>query len=272
MSKILERILIGNILTLSNATPVVEAVGIKDGVIVALGASEDIKKLSGQNTDTIDLTGKTVLPGFIDTHVHAGFTGTSAMSVNLDDAVSIQDVLERLNARIAKTPDGELVYATRFNYTTVAEHRMPTMTELDGLSTKHPIAIHCMDGHSVMLNALFFQDLNLAPEEEGVARDQHGNPTGLVEDPAITKIFFLFAPQEKSKLMPLLLNASNEALRAGVTTIHIKETPASMEIVLENEKYLPIRVKPFYLFTSEDFGELDDLLNSGRCPGKWLNG
>ena len=156
MSDVFDRMITGNIITLSDASPVVEAVGIKDGIIVALGKAEDIKSMRSENTDCLNLAGRTILPGFIDTHVHPGFTGTSAMSVNLDAAVSVQDVLGRLKARIAETPAGDLVYATRFNYATVSEHRMPTMTELDGLSAEHPIAIHCMDGHSVMLNSRFF--------------------------------------------------------------------------------------------------------------------
>ena len=262
MTNHLDRVVTGNIITLSDESPVVEAVGIKDGIIVALGTAEDIKSMASGNTEILDLTGKTILPGFIDTHVHAGFTGTSAMSVNLEAAVSVQDVLERLKARIAQTPAGELVYATRFNYAAVAEHRMPTITELDGLSPDHTIAIHCMDGHSVMLNSRFFGNLDLAPDEEGVVRDKRGNPTGLVEDPAIAKIFFLFAAQEESKLMPLLHTASNIALRSGITTIHMKESPAAMEILLKNEESLPVRVKPFYLFAEEDFGLLDELVNA----------
>ena len=263
MSDVFDRMITGNIITLSDASPVVEAVGIKDGIIVALGKAEDIKSMRSENTDCLNLAGRTILPGFIDTHVHPGFTGTSAMSVNLDAAVSVQDVLGRLKARIAETPAGDLVYATRFNYATVSEHRMPTMTELDGLSAEHPIAIHCMDGHSVMLNSRFFRDLDFAPEEEGVARDGFGKPTGLIEDPAITRIFFLLAPREESKLMPLLQAASNTAVESGITTIHMKESPAAMEILLKNEASLPVRVKPFYLFTEEDFGLLDDLIHSG---------
>ena len=111
MSKVLDRILIGNILTFSNATPVVEAVGIKDGVIVALGSADEIKKMSGQKADYLDLPGKTVLPGFIDTHVHPVFTGASAMSVNLAKAATIKDVLERLEAKLEQYP-GQLMRAS----------------------------------------------------------------------------------------------------------------------------------------------------------------
>ena len=194
MSDVYDRVITGNIITLSDELPVVEAVGIKDGIIVALGTAEDIKRMVSENTDYLNLAGKTILPGFIDTHVHAGFTGTSAMSVNLDAAVSVQDILDRLKVRIAETPAGELVYATRFNYAAVSEHRMPTMSELDGLSAEHPIAIHCMDGHSVMLNSRFFRELDFAPQEEGVAGDGFGKPTGLIRDPAVARIFFLLAP------------------------------------------------------------------------------
>ena len=271
-ASVCDRIIEGTIITLSNQTPVVEAVGIKDGIIVALGAAGELKKMAGPGTDYLDLTGKTILPGFIDTHVHAGFTGTSALGVNLADAVSVNDVLERLKTRIAQTPAGQLVYATRFNYTTVAEHRMPIRAELDGLSAEHPIAIHCMDGHSVMLNSRFFRDLELRPDEEGVATDENGIPTGLIEDPAIGRVFSLFAPREESNLMPLLQSAFEAALKAGVTTVHVKELPACMEILLANESRLPVRIKPFFLFTEEEFEFLDKLLDSGEYRDRAIIG
>jgi predicted amidohydrolase YtcJ len=272
MSDVLDRVVTGNIITLADESPVVEAIGIKDGKIVALGTVEDIKSMASANTAILDLGDKTVLPGFIDTHVHAGFTGTSALSVNLDDAVSVQDVLDRLAARIKETPTGELVYATRFNYTSVAEHRMPNRAELEKLSVDHPIAIHCMDGHSVMLNSQCFRDLGLAPEEEGVVRDEHGNPTGLVEDPAIAKVFSLFASSDEPTLMPLLHTASNLALQVGITTIHMKESPEAMAVLLANEDSLPVRAKPFYLFSSENLDALDELVNSGQYKDRAIIG
>jgi predicted amidohydrolase YtcJ len=165
-----------------------------------------------------------------------------------------------------------LVYATRFSYTTVAEHRMPTLAELDRLSAAHSIAIHCIDGHSVMLNSRFLRDLDLATDEEGVVKDEDGNPTGLIEDPAISKVFILLAPREESELMPLLHTASIAALQAGVTTIHMKEPPASMEVLLANEDNLPIHVKPFYLFSSEDLEALDKFLNLGRYRDRAIVG
>ena len=272
MTHNLDRILTGNIITLADESPVAAAMGIKDGSIVALGAADDIQRMASGNTEILDFNGKTILPGFIDTHVHAGFTGTSAMSVTLADAVSVQDILGRLKDRIAKTPACELVYATRFNYSTVAEHRMPTLAELEGLSADHSIAIHCMDGHSVMLNSRCFGNLGLAPAEEGVVQDEHGNPTGLVEDPAIAKIFPLFAPSVESKLLPLLQTASNMALQSGITTLHMKESPATMAILLKNEDKLPVRVKPFFLFAEEDFGLLDELINSRRYRDRAIIG
>jgi predicted amidohydrolase YtcJ len=264
MSEKLDRIITGNIITLSDATPIVEAVGIKNGMIVALGATEDIKKIAGEDTEHLDLTGNTIVPGFIDTHVHPGATGASALSVNLDDAVSVSDVLERLKARVAKTPAGELVYATRFNYATIAEHRMPTLAELDGLSAEHLIAIQCIDFHSIMLNSLKFRELGLTPDEEGVGRDEDGNPTGLIEDPAIAQVYNRLDPKEESELLPLLQAAANSALQAGITTIHMKESPESMEVLLANEDSLAVRVKPFYLFSSENLEEFDKLIDSGQ--------
>ncbi len=272
MSDQLDRIIAGNILTLSDETPIVEAVGIKNGLIVALGAKANIAKSAGENTEYLDLSGKTILPGFIDTHVHPCFTGIAALSVNLHDAVSIDDVLKRIEKRVVKTPPGVTVSATSFNYTTIAEKRMPTLAELDQMSNGHPIVISCFDGHSFMINSMMFRMLELAPGEEGVARDVGGNPTGLIEDPAIFKVHNFLAPKRESDSVSLLQAAASSALQAGITTIHTKETPESMEILLASESRFPMRVKPFFLFSSESMEALDELVNSGRFKDRAIIG
>lgn len=272
MTPYLDLIIKGNIVTMSHSLPVAEALGVKNGHIVFVGEESEVANMVGSETKRLDLGTKTLFPGFIDTHVHPCFTGASALSVNLEDAISVSDVLERLKARIAKTPAGDLANATRFNYTTIAEHRMPTLAELDGLSTEHPIAINCIDGHSVMLNSMMLEKLGLAPDEEGVGQDEDGNLTGLIEDPAISKVYILMAPTSESELLPQLQAASNTALQAGITTIHMKETPETMDVLLANEDSLPVRVKPFYLFSSETLEAFDKLVESGQYRDRAIIG
>ena len=70
MSKDLELILEGNILTMSDAQPRVEAVGVRDGMISVVGTPLEVEKNAGQKTQHLKLSGHTVIPGFIDTHCH----------------------------------------------------------------------------------------------------------------------------------------------------------------------------------------------------------
>jgi len=268
----MDLIIEGNILTMSDDNPTAEAVGVANGVIVAVGSAEELKAKAGDETRYLDLRGKTVLPGFIDTHVHPGFTGASAMSVDLTDATSVDDVLNRLAARIADTPAGEMVYATRFNEAGVAEHRFPTLAELDKLSAEHSIAIHRIDGHSMMLNSRVLEELDLPEGTDGVVAGELGRPTGLVEDPAISQVFFAFAPKDASELMPLIQTTAKLAVEVGVTTIHMKEPPASMEILLANEDTLPVRVKPFFLFIPEEIEDLGKLVESGASRDRAIIG
>ncbi|MBW2368620.1 MAG: amidohydrolase [Deltaproteobacteria bacterium] len=260
----LDKIIEGHFLTMSVATPTVAAVGIKDGIIVETGSVEDLQMLANSKTQHLDLTGRTILPGFIDTHVHPAFTGKKLTGLDVETAGSVAEIIDRITARVSTTPAEEVIYATGFNYPTVKENRLPTLSELDALSSEHAIAIHVIDGHSIMLNSKLLAQMDFPPGTEGVVVDGDGNPTGLVEDPAIALLFSTFTPTDEARYMELIQVTAQAALAVGVTTAHMKEPPEAMAMLLANEADLPIRVKPFYLIPPDAFNDIDSVLVGGE--------
>lgn len=168
----------GRIHTLAGALATVEAVAIRDGRFVAVGDNASVAAHAGPDTQIIDLGGRPVVPGLIDTHLHQLFVAVNVPTVRLLEARSIADVQRAIAARVATTPPGEWVVASSgWHESILAEGRMPTRWELDAVSPDNPVFIP-RGGHVVTVNSR-------ALERAGVTRDTPDPPGGvIVRDPA----------------------------------------------------------------------------------------
>src|SRR4030095_8051439 len=121
----------GNLITLDTRRPRATAMAVRDGRIVAIGDDPMIVALAGPRTAGIDLDGKTVTPGFIDSHLHLFWHGRQLLrEADLVGSASIDDILGRLSA-IAKKSDGGWIQGHGFDQDKLAERRFPTRTQLD---------------------------------------------------------------------------------------------------------------------------------------------
>ena len=101
----------GKIVTVDPQFRIVEAMAIRDGRILAIGTNADIVKLAGSGTEQVDLGGKTVLPGLIDSHVHAPSASMYEFEQPVPDMETIDDVLAYVRARAGQTEPGQLDHA-----------------------------------------------------------------------------------------------------------------------------------------------------------------
>ncbi|UCD77827.1 MAG: amidohydrolase family protein [Desulfobacterales bacterium] len=262
MPDFLDLIIRGNILTMCDARPRVEAVGIKNGMIEVIGDRGDVEKQADGNTRYLALEDKTVIPGFIETHMHPTHVGNVLLNVDLAAASSISDILEKIRQKKDGTPPGEPILGLNFNYDTVKERRLPTREELDKLSSEHPIIIWVYDVHSAMLNTRMLEKIGLQENMAGYVKDDHGAPTGLVEDPAIALVLQKLLPENESEIMAAVEAAVKEALSVGITTLHIKESHSNLKAILNHEHSLPIRIKPMVVSKSPNHDDLDEILQS----------
>ncbi len=223
MTDFLDMIIEGNILTMSNARPRVAAVGISNGMIAIVGDPADVAKKADKNTQYLDLKDKTVIPGFIETHMHPTHVGQVLLNEDLAAAVSIGDILQKLEQRKNSTPAGESILGLNFNYDIVKERRLPTLEELDNVSTTHPIMVLVYDVHSAMLNTPMLKKIGLPEDMAGFVKDENGLPTGLIEDPAIALVLQKLLPENEEDIITAVNAAVKEALSVGITTLHMKE-------------------------------------------------
>ncbi|MEZ5824445.1 MAG: amidohydrolase [Geminicoccaceae bacterium] len=186
----------GPILTMDAAGSQVEAVALSGNMILAAGRRAEVEALATEQTERIDLRGRTLLPGLIDPHGHFPLSGTFALhrvdlsAPPIGDCRRLADVFERIADRASKTPKGQWVLGVCLDDTTLEERRFPTREELDAISKEHPIFLNHMCAHSGVANsaALALAGIDRdTPQPQGghIQMDPvTGEPNGILEEPA----------------------------------------------------------------------------------------
>ncbi len=166
----------GQIVTVDPDFTIVEALAASEGRIARLGTSADVLKLRGPRTEVIDLAGKMVLPGLIDSHVHPTDASVTEFDHEIPDLKTIADVLAYIRGRAKVVEPGKWIEVHQVFITRLAEQRYPTRAELDQAAPQHPVAF--MTGPDASLNSL-------ALERNGIDKNFQVVGTGEVErDPA----------------------------------------------------------------------------------------
>jgi predicted amidohydrolase YtcJ len=177
----------GKVLAVDAAFSTHEALAVRDGRIIAVGRSADVAKLAGPSTRRIDLGGRTVIPGLIDSHMHATRAALSfSTEVNWIGARSLADALDRLRqaARAAKSGTWLIVVTPPATLEAFPERRRPTQAELVAAAPNHPVYVQLAYGWG-MLTPLGFKALGIAtdadlPRQNRLERDAAGNLTGVI--------------------------------------------------------------------------------------------
>jgi len=224
-----------------------QALAIENGRIAAMGSPEELAPLRDQGWTQMDLGGRTVLPGFIDTHEHLMLTGSQETAVHLDDVEDIAGILERLAQRAGQTEQGDWVYGSYLNEQGLKEKVMPTRYDLDLAVPKHPVFIMHATCHLCSVNTMALNLLNPPLNLEGFDR-ANGQPTGVFRDPGILTFVHpaMAAIVTNAAKIEYLLTAARMALDKGITTVHALDGgdlgPGDTPIIWHNRERLPIHI------------------------------
>src|SRR3954468_16322724 len=179
----------GRVITVDKDWRVAQAIAIKDGRFIAVGDDAAMASRIGPNTQIIELAGKTLVPGLIDTHLHQLFAALNGPAVQLLGAKSIAEVQTAIGERVARTEPGKWVIASSgWHESILDEGRMPTRQELDKVSPDNPVFIP-RGGHVVTVNSKALELAGIAkdtPNPEGgvIVRDADGEATGVLLESA----------------------------------------------------------------------------------------
>ena len=179
----------GKIITVNQSFDIEEAIAIRGEDILAVGSNDAIRSLEGDDTQVIDLKGKSVIPGLIDGHYHFLDKAVSHhLGVGIALVNSIDEMVEKIRQKVEQTPPGELVYTTSgWLPQQFKENRPPTRYDFDPVSPQNPVVV--LGGHSLYLNSYALQEAGItrntvSPEGGSIVKDpQTGELTGrLIEN------------------------------------------------------------------------------------------
>src|SRR5436309_2482012 len=219
----------GRIATVDPSRPFAEAVAIQNGRFISVGSNEEIMRLRASNTETIDLGGRTVIPGLNDSHMHPIRGGLNYnMELRWDGVPSLADAMRMLKEQAQRTPPPQWVRVvggwTEFQF---AERRMPTLEEINQAAPDTPVFVmHLYDRaflNRAALRAVGYTRDTPDPLGGEIQRDKNGNPTGLL----ISKpnALILYATLAKGPQLPYedQVNSTRQFMRElnrlGVTSV-----------------------------------------------------
>ena len=165
-----------------------QAVAIKDGRIVAVGADADIRAWMGTNTEVVDLRGRMLVPGFQDAHVHPVGAGFDMTRCDLHELHDVDGYLEAIRAYKEANPDREWILGSGWSMDLFPEGS-PTKGLLDSVAGDRLVFLSSRDGHSVWVNSRALELAGVTeatpdPPDGRIQRDEHGTPSGTLHEAA----------------------------------------------------------------------------------------
>jgi predicted amidohydrolase YtcJ len=214
----------GHIYTMDGNMQVAEALALRGGRIVAVGMQADVQKRV-RAKQTIDLGGRTVLPGFIDAHAHLMSLGLAKLTVDLVAVPSEAAAAGLVAERIQKSVAGQWVRGRGWDQNVWTTKRFPSHEVLDRISPNNPVYLVRIDGHAAWVNKKALEIAGITrvtPDTTGgkIVRDATGNPTGVFVDNAMGLVTRFIPPpstQESEEAMKL---AIGECLQYGIVCVH----------------------------------------------------
>ena len=211
----------GQVLTVDAQFRVAEAVAIRDGVFVLVGTSAQARALVGEGTRVLDAGGKTVVPGLIDSHVHALGVAESEARGAFRDLRTIAAIQAWFREKTAGVPEGQWVWSPRVFPTRLAERRLPTRGELDAAAPRHPVVVDAAYAFVVNTAALAAAGIGPdtpAPPGGAIVKDAEGRPTGLLRN--VGGLLDRFQVQGRpERLLSALEDVHRHYNAAGITSV-----------------------------------------------------
>ena len=217
----------GKVITVDGEFSIKEAVAIKNGRFIAVGSDRDVRPLMGSGTRVIDLGGRTVVPGLIDSHIHATLAGLSwDAELHWERTRTLADGVGQIAARVTSTPAGSwIVVGGGWVPTQFAERRFPTRAELDAIAPSHPVYVQYLR-QGALLNSAALKALDITtkiPDPSGGKFERNpstGELTGWLQGVAAWEYAYNKIPGlPLDRVRQSLRNCFRELNRLGLTSV-----------------------------------------------------
>ncbi|XP_030965792.1 protein LONG AFTER FAR-RED 3-like isoform X2 [Quercus lobata] len=213
----------GVIYTSDESLPFADSMAIHNGRILRLGNFSFVQELAGDGTEELDLGGKVVVPGFIDSHVHLIYAGLQMARVELHGVNKKDEFVRKIKEALRNAKEGSWILGGGWN-NDLWGGELPLASWIDDITPYNPVWLNRMDGHMGLANSLALKlsgisNLTKDPEGGTIVRTVDGEPTGLLIDSAM-KLLLPYIPEDTvNERREALVRATNHALMRGVTTV-----------------------------------------------------
>ncbi len=216
----------GPILTMDDANPSVDAVGIDNGIVVATGTETDVRERMPAGAESIHLDGRLATPGLYDAHAHTMMTGFSLLEVDVaaPGVASIDDIRRRVTERAHAIETGTWIIGQGYDQASLTEQRHPNRHDLDAAAPDHPVALWRSCHHIMAVNskalALAGIDRN-TPDPDGgtIDRDEHGEPTGVLRERATNLVQAVQPDPSENDIAKAIVAGGREFVKHGVIAV-----------------------------------------------------
>ena len=259
-----------NVITLNPEEPKAEAIAIQNGKIITVGSNERISKHISSKTQVINAKNKTVVPGFVDCHVHMTGFGQFLQTLDLRNASSVKEIQQKLRNYTEKKAKRKWILGGRWDHEKFLEKRYPERWDLDAAVADKPVFLIRVCGHIGVVNSKALRLAGITKETtiEGGKIDLDeatGEPNGIIRENALELVWKVIPKSGTKELENACVLACQRAVKTGITGVHwIVNSAEEVRIIqrLYSEGRLSLRV---YLGIPVDF--LDELIKLGLLTG-----
>lgn len=214
----------GRIYTIDEANSEATAFAVRGGRILAVGSSDELKDRI-RAKEVVDLQGKTVLPGFIDSHAHLMSLGVSKLTIDLVGTRSEREIAGLVEERIGRSEPGQWIRGRGWDQNLWASKKFPVHQMLDGVSPTNPVLLIRVDGHAAWANKRALEIAGITKQTADtvggkIMRDGNGNPTGVFVDNAMGLITRALPPPTEKESDEAIILAVKECLKYGIVSMH----------------------------------------------------
>ena len=228
----------GSIHTMNPDQPRTTALAVdrSSGRILAVGDDADIRAFAGPLTDTLNLSGKTVLPGFIDAHTHLMMYAEGRISVDLRAIPSEDEAAARVRQRAEHTPSGAWIQGHSWNKNHWPGGAFPTKASLDAAAHNHPVALRDHSYHALWVNSEALRRAGIDattpdPPAGRIGRGPDGEPDGMLFEDATDLVEQVIIPPDDDTVLAELRRVLAELRARGVTGVHNIEGDRSLRLM-----------------------------------------
>jgi len=259
----------GKVFTVNDKQPYAEAVVVEDGLIKFVGSTNKANNYIDDRTEVIDLQGKFMLPGFIDSHLHFTSGGYYLLGINLRPALSKEEFVFILKDYV-KGKINKWITGGRWDHELWQDKSLPTKELIDSITPNTPVFVNRIDGHMGLANSKALELAGITYETPNPAgglimKDpETGEPTGILKDNAMDLVYDIIPDKSIEENIKAALRSLEEARNLGITSVHDMTQSGELEAYKEVEDIGELTCRIYSIVPINTF---DEIVRTGITAG-----